>query len=692
MAEPPVLLGRYPTVSSLAFSNQRRPKSILSDISSESDGGAEESSDCWMDSHRHLTRMAKALWEQRSHSTDICDITVTIDGKAVKAHLCVLMCCPYFSSLYSSGMKERLSGQVDLSGVTSPETFETVLEYIYLGKAVITEDNVSSILHLADYLQLEGLKDMCSHHFIRNGVTSKNCLRLCILASMYGLHSLYDQANQRLRAYLHEALKEDDVVDLSAESLLDLLKDKNLKYVPTMVFFEALIKWAKHKEMERRKEFKTLFCAIDLSSVSCKDMETVIRYQELVSSDPDCVKHIENYDLDLSLGKIHPDTEEKEVIVISGGRHTPDGTPHAQMYGFVIEDSKWVRLPPMPFRSDVHVCTTLNQRDLYLVRPMHMTWEFYKFQEKDSQWSSSTTVQEPLMSYASRTIICSVTCRGMICMLKDRSMYFTGKPYLCCFNPLNTHIERYFPFQDTSLIPTMCQLASVLDRYVCLLAKCADSSRIGRVETVRFYVVDLQDCITEEYSRGAQYGEMMHVTGQKIYITSPGKRFSKVFDMELKSWKRCRRSLPPFPDEPSRINCMSVPHKGAMFVFGGMDRDVRDAPPRNGHVITPSNYLSCYKYMENQDSWERLPDAPSQFHDSCATVVTLPSSILHCTPDCPHCVEKYKFHDPIFDSYAMRENMMYDDEDEDDISTEDDWSDGELDDIGPGGPEDCCIM
>ena len=93
-------------------------------------------------SQSDLTAGLIQLWQTRVEA----NVIVRIDCREIPCHKAVLMAAsPYFQALFTSGMKEAISGEIEFKEMTV-ETFELVLEFIYTGKDIVTLDNVSSLL------------------------------------------------------------------------------------------------------------------------------------------------------------------------------------------------------------------------------------------------------------------------------------------------------------------------------------------------------------------------------------------------------------------------------------------------------------------------------------------------------------------------------------------------------------------
>ena len=114
-----------------------------------------EGTSTWLQQYYNtLSGGFERLYESGAHS----DTTIMVGAKTFHCHR-VILCAisPYFDAMFSSGMKESVSGVVKIEG-TESNVFEAILEYIYKGSDTVTDENAESILKAACLLQMECLQ------------------------------------------------------------------------------------------------------------------------------------------------------------------------------------------------------------------------------------------------------------------------------------------------------------------------------------------------------------------------------------------------------------------------------------------------------------------------------------------------------------------------------------------------------
>ncbi|KAG8238642.1 hypothetical protein J437_LFUL018474 [Ladona fulva] len=89
---------------------------------------------------------------------DLVDVTLTCEGKSVKAHKVILSAC---SSYFRTIFKENPCPHpiVILKGVTHRD-ISSLISFMYQGEVHIQEDQLSSFLRTAEHLQIKGLADV----------------------------------------------------------------------------------------------------------------------------------------------------------------------------------------------------------------------------------------------------------------------------------------------------------------------------------------------------------------------------------------------------------------------------------------------------------------------------------------------------------------------------------------------------
>ncbi|RXM33351.1 Actin-binding protein IPP [Acipenser ruthenus] len=106
---------------------------------------------------------------------DFCDVQLLVGGRQFSVHRLVLAASsPYFSALFTGGMREADKDIVQILGVEA-DVFEMLLEFIYSGVVNVTVDNVQELIVTADMLQLSEVVKICCE-FLKVQMDPSNCV------------------------------------------------------------------------------------------------------------------------------------------------------------------------------------------------------------------------------------------------------------------------------------------------------------------------------------------------------------------------------------------------------------------------------------------------------------------------------------------------------------------------------------
>lgn len=138
---------------------------------------------------------------------DFCDVGLKVGSRVFRVHRLVLAASsPYFSALFSGGMREADKEEVQILGVET-EVFEVLLDFIYtglhpscysyfhvllkfyifysfvnnnatllpLGLISVTVENVQELMVAADMLQLNEVVSVCGE-FLKGHMDPSNCV------------------------------------------------------------------------------------------------------------------------------------------------------------------------------------------------------------------------------------------------------------------------------------------------------------------------------------------------------------------------------------------------------------------------------------------------------------------------------------------------------------------------------------
>ncbi|XP_060874121.1 ring canal kelch homolog isoform X2 [Metopolophium dirhodum] len=206
---------------------------------------------------------AKYEYEKSSHSETyevlqtlrkdeiFCDIKLeTDDNKIIIAHKVVLASAsPYFYAMFTK-FSERNHDVVVMREIDST-ALQILVNFIYSGKIVVTEDNVQVLLPSANLLQLQEVKEACCD-FLKSQLCPTNCIGINAIADKYSCTKLLTNSELYIQQHFSEVVSGDEFLSLSSEQVLKLISSDTIIVPSEEKVFESVIRWVKYDSGSRK--------------------------------------------------------------------------------------------------------------------------------------------------------------------------------------------------------------------------------------------------------------------------------------------------------------------------------------------------------------------------------------------------------------------------------------------------------
>ena len=172
----------------------------------------------------------RPLLRQRE-TGELCDVNLSLNGRTFNAHKAILaLWSPYFLSMFTCDMREKLTKDIDLSEslvLENDTVFGSVLDYMYTGSLTISNDIVEDVVKISDFLLIDDIKEYCKQFYIDLGnLDLSNCLRLRFLAEDHNIPEVANHACKMIEARFHDyVIYHEEILELSPEYLFRLLED-----------------------------------------------------------------------------------------------------------------------------------------------------------------------------------------------------------------------------------------------------------------------------------------------------------------------------------------------------------------------------------------------------------------------------------------------------------------------------------
>ncbi|XP_061173027.1 kelch-like protein 3 [Saccostrea echinata] len=624
----------------------------------------------------HAMSLQLHLHDQMLSNSELCDVVLVVEQVEIRAHWNVLVMCPYFQSLYDSGLKEKTSGKIHLQ-IGKVPAVRTAISFLYTGIAEISYETVKDILEVADYFQIADLKSCCQSYLESVTMTVENCVQMCLLCSLYNLE-FYNKVFEFLRGHLPDIMQQEDALTLTSESVLSLLTDKTLSYVEQMQFFEFILKWVEFDQENREEFFPGLFCSLDLKKIPKTILEKEIETYPLVVKNEKCQVHVLNTKMKYITGLIKEDDGIREAILVAGGcgqimfENIFHMFPFREsmavntLLGYVLAEDRWIELAPLPYQMKQATITYCSKKKcLYVFDNGHQTFSskvsVYKFDLKEIKWTSF--LLEVPENYGNNTLHTILACAG--------KLYAIISSHVIQFGPQLVHQWSTF-VMEVKEDDSKCEVKQTLfqrnenshlvacvmqDRKICVLANKVGANPKRRGKSAKFYVYDTTVNRKYDQSKGAYWDNLMIPVGDEIVVTRMGKCSYTKYSMTTRKWKHIKEEFLPFPANPfESVEYSTISDGSNFYVIGGKGF-------KNPETISTT---FCFNFAEKK--WKNLQELPQPLRQSATCLIQLPSNLTKCHFNCPHC----KF-SPCRSRATYDIHYPIDDEDEED---EDDFDDG----------------
>jgi hypothetical protein len=296
-------------------------------------------------------------------------ITICVEGASYHCHKAVLCSLsPYFNCMFSCNMRESQSGTVYLPFIDC-KTFETLLDFFYSGKDVVTVSNVEDVLHASSFLQIQCLQDRCEK-VLWDSLTEANLIRSWQLAKLYNYSDLEESIWTLLMEELPTIANSTESLSLlDVDELVSIVEAEDLEPRSESLVCDVALNWLA-ADIDLQHEFLVkVFRSLKLSLTSCDYLLSLSTRYPFIEEQEEannilmeaCKYHI----LPAITGDEQVNSEIEDTIVVIGVidelyTDADDVEYHGgDVTCFSMSDHRWYRLPPVPYHmvGNSAVCT-----------------------------------------------------------------------------------------------------------------------------------------------------------------------------------------------------------------------------------------------------------------------------------------------------------------------------------------------
>ncbi|XP_014244657.1 kelch-like protein 10 isoform X2 [Cimex lectularius] len=194
-----------------------------------------------------------SLYELREMNM-LCDAVIRLeDGSSFPVHRAILSACSsYFRSLFTTTLHQSEKTDVLLPGLAS-NILGALLEYAYLRRITITEDNVTYLLSAADYLAILGVIEQCCE-FLKTQLNPENCIGILKYARDHFCLKLEKEAfTYVMRNFVQVAQRSEEILNLGVDEIKEIVGSDELNVKSEELVWEFVLRWIS-KDPENRKQ------------------------------------------------------------------------------------------------------------------------------------------------------------------------------------------------------------------------------------------------------------------------------------------------------------------------------------------------------------------------------------------------------------------------------------------------------
>lgn len=304
------------------------------------------------------------------------DVTIVVDGKVFPCHKVVLCAMsPYFDAMFSHDMVETRGGIVTLHDI-EPNTFSTILKFMYTGEEVVEHSNAESIFRASSMLQIPCLQERCEE-FLIHQVSKDNCIGIWKIAKAQNCTMLTDVAFLTFLEQFVDVCNSEEFQTLDADELLTIIKQDALEAQDEETVCSAVMSWLKY-DPSRSDKLHLLLQGLRLPLVSPEFLFNFLE-DEAIEIGPEAQAHINSafkYQLCPSRRASFASenfthrraSKDNDCLVIVGGllKTIPRFQTTKEVVCYSFQQEQWYYLPSLPYDPGYEFAICEHGSDIYV--------------------------------------------------------------------------------------------------------------------------------------------------------------------------------------------------------------------------------------------------------------------------------------------------------------------------------------
>ncbi|EDV99007.1 kelch-like protein 10 [Drosophila grimshawi] len=290
----------------------------------------------------------------------LCDAQISVGEQSFNVHRAIMCSCSSYFRVQFTGFNNRAEAGADESRVVhipgiSASIMNCVIEYAYLRRTNITDDNVHELLICADYVGMVGLVKQCKDYLGRT-LSPENCVSIMGFARFRFLEDLHQKArNYTLRYFTDVAARNTDILDMNVNDFYSIISDDELNTREEDYVWKLCVKWIDRDPDNRKQHVAHLMTGVRLGLMTPKCfMEEVKEHPYVMQCETAKPLIVDTFKFMYDLDFLNPQAEElttpplamprlpHEVIFAIGG--WSGGTSKGCIETYDTRADRWVTI------------------------------------------------------------------------------------------------------------------------------------------------------------------------------------------------------------------------------------------------------------------------------------------------------------------------------------------------------------
>lgn len=315
---------------------------------------------------KHHFKSCFKTFQEFYKNGDLYDIELRVGEKVFKCHKIVLSCVSqYFRAMFMSEMSESWQKSVTIHDIEE-SAMEKLLYFAYNGKITFTIETVQPILYAASILQISTVIEACCQ-FMENHLHPTNCIDVHNFAEQHNHAELMNMTDRYILDNFTEVTETEEFKSMSFKHLETLVESPDLNVQNETQVYEAVLKWVKEDQENRKIHLSKLLSHVKLALLSPTYILDHVACEELIKRDLDCrdlLDYAKSYQMSVAslVSKVKPSEQTRPrksyagVLFCVGGRGA-SGDPFKSIECYDPRNNKWFGvIEMMSRRRHVGVC------------------------------------------------------------------------------------------------------------------------------------------------------------------------------------------------------------------------------------------------------------------------------------------------------------------------------------------------